>query len=135
MLLWQLSHRAAGQWQDAEIEGEVDSPDIRLSDQARRALRRLSAETRESPRCLPRLAEQEVIALTIAEPESDDVIIQEGGVPFLAISRNVLDSLPEGERLEVVESETGEPAFKLIAPPEADSWPTSQWTTADSEGE
>lgn len=116
MPLERIPHPDSRLPQETEMDGKMKTPQINLSSQARYALRSLRAEACESAQQLPRLTGKQVIALTLGEPEPTDSIIREDGVPLLAISRAVLDSLPEGERLEIIGVETGEPVFRLIPP-------------------
>ena len=115
-----IPHPDSRPLQETDTAGKMETPQIKLSNQARYALRSLRTEACESARQLPRLTGKQVIALTLGEPEPGDSIIREDGVPLLAISRGVLDSLPEGERLEIVGVETDEPVFRLVPPRKPD---------------
>ena len=99
--------------------GAGRQPKLTLTAEAWQLLRQLRKEVKESVGKLPRLTQGEVVALTLGEPESDDVIIKDNGFPLLAVSRDLMDRLGEGSQLQIVGAPDGEPIFKIVQGPTA----------------
>ena len=88
-------------------------PGITLSDEARDTLGALAA-AHGGPGVL-RLKELQAVALTVGEPEDDDLVLRAfDGSTLLAVSRGLMDRLDGEAELVVGIRETGEPDFKLV---------------------
>ena len=87
---------------------------ITLTAEVRDVLRELRNKASECGTKLPRLEEHEAVALTLDEPQADDLIVEEEGQSLLAVSRWVLNQIGESARLEITGLEMGEPRFKIV---------------------
>ena len=86
---------------------------VALSDEARDALTELVA-AHGVPGVL-RLKEIQAVALTVGEPEDDDLVLRASdGSTLLAVSRKLMDRLGGEAELVVGVGETGEPDVKLV---------------------
>ena len=64
---------------------------------------------------VPRLKELQAAALTVSDPQADDVIVAgHDGAPLLAVSRVLMDRLGGNAELIVDLPEVGEPGFRLV---------------------
>ena len=90
-----------------------------LSAEARDTLRELAA-AHAGPGVL-RLKELDAVALTVGEPEDDDLVVRASdGSTLLAVSPQLADRLGDEAVLVVGPAETGEPGFKLVRRPMMD---------------
>ena len=91
----------------------TSDPEITLSKEAHKVLVKLGATL--SGRDVLRLKELRAAALTVAQPEDDDVVLRgRNGFPLLAVSRRLMDRLSGDSELIVDLSEVGEPSFRLV---------------------
>ena len=62
-----------------------------------------------------RLKELQAAALTVGDPQADDVIVLgHDGNPLLAVSRVLMDRISDDAELVVDFPEVGEPGFRLV---------------------
>ncbi len=92
----------------------MSSPKITLGVDAREILLKLQSEMSEPDMKMLRLTTREVVALTLEEPEINDVLITHNGIPLLAVSESLMERIGENRRLEISNSENGEPTFKIM---------------------
>ena len=86
---------------------------MKLSEKAHRALVEIAGK--QVGQGVPRLKELQAAALTVGNPQADDVIVPgRDGTPLLAVSRVLMDRLSAGAELIVDIPEVGEPGFRLV---------------------
>ena len=86
---------------------------LTLSEDAHRALTEIAGA--QAGPGVARLKELQAAALTIGNPQGDDVIVAgRDGTPLLAVSRVLMDSLGGDAELIVDLPEFGEPSFRLV---------------------
>ncbi len=86
---------------------------LTLAEDARRTLTEIAGARRDQ--AVPRLKELQAAALTVEDPQADDVIVWgHDGDPLLAVSRVLMDRLGGDAELIVDLPDVGEPGFRLV---------------------
>lgn len=86
---------------------------LTLSEDAHRTLVEIAGA--QAGQGVPRLKELQAAALTVSDPQADDVIVAgHDGTPLLAVSRVLMDRLGGNAELIVDLPEVGEPGFRLV---------------------